>query len=220
MTTSEVRRLQRALNYFSARYLKGVTPIMVDGRWGRATSRRVRWVKFYLGYAGPAGEQNAATNAEFTARLWHPRSVLRSTRQRVTRGARRRATQRRSWRRRHRAASTTRDVGRVDGVPCARWMIPYLVWARAHGWRGTLVSGFRTPEYSDSLCHAMCGAPRCPGRCAGRSSNHSGSVTPSGALDVSDYVTFGELMQRCPLRPRIFNALGARDPVHFSATGN
>jgi hypothetical protein len=36
---------------------------------------------------------------------------------------------------------------------------------------------------------------------------------------VSHFVEFGRLMRRCPHNPRIFNALGARDPNHFSATG-
>ena len=38
-------------------------------------------------------------------------------------------------------------------------------------------------------------------------------------MDVSDFKRFGELMKSCPLEPRIFNALGADDPNHFSATG-
>ncbi len=106
-----------------------------------------------------------------------------------------------------------------DGRPVAAWMKPYLVWARNQGWRGTLNSGWRSPAYSEQLCRNICGAPSCPGRCAGRASNHAGSVKPAGSLDVSDYARFGELMRRCPLEPRIHNALGARDPVHFSHSG-
>jgi hypothetical protein len=33
-------------------------------------------------------------------------------------------------------------------------------------------------------------------------------------------VTFGHLMTRCPYTPRLQNQLGARDPVHFSASGH
>ena len=95
----------------------------------------------------------------------------------------------------------------------------HLDWARQNGWKGTLNSGFRDPAYSEKLCISMCGAPSCPGRCAGRASNHAGSSNPAGAVDVSDYVTFGQLMRRCPYSPKIFNALGAQDPVHFSASG-
>lgn len=47
--------------------------------------------------------------------------------------------------------------------------------------------------------------------------NHSGKTRPKGAVDVSDFVRFAQLMQRCTLQPRIFNDLSS-DPVHVSAT--
>jgi hypothetical protein len=118
------------------------------------------------------------------------------------------------------AAQQTTGVGRYDGVPVAYWMIRYLEWARQNGWKGRLVSGWRDPNYSRSLCMRMCGRPSCPGRCAGTSSNHVGSVSPHGAIDVSDYVTFERLMARCPYEPKLRNTLDARDPVHFSVPGN
>jgi hypothetical protein len=111
-------------------------------------------------------------------------------------------------------------VVQFDGKSVAAWIQPYLVWARQNGWKGTLTSGWRDPAYSEHLCLNMCGAPTCAGRCAGRTSNHAGSVKPAGAIDVSDYVTFGRLMARCPYTPRLQNQLGARDPVHFSASGH
>ena len=117
------------------------------------------------------------------------------------------------------SAAPRTGVATFDGRPVAAWLKPYLDWARQNGWKGTLNSGFRDPAYSEKLCMSMCGAPSCPGRCAGRASNHAGSSNPAGAIDVSDYVTFGQLMRRCPYSPRIFNALGAQDPVHFSASG-
>jgi hypothetical protein len=112
-----------------------------------------------------------------------------------------------------------RGVSWYDGKQVASWLVPYLQWARKNGWNGRLVSGWRDPAYSEKLCWAMCGRPSCPGRCAGRNSNHSGSVPHAGAVDVSSYTQFGALMKRCPYSPRIFNGLGARDPVHFSASG-
>lgn len=87
------------------------------------------------------------------------------------------------------------------------------------GWDGELSSGYRSPEYSDSLCRAMCGAPSCPGRCAGRASNHSQVGPPNwGAIDVfPDYVKFEQIQKAIgsPLK----NELDSRDPVHFSYTG-
>lgn len=119
---------------------------------------------------------------------------------------------------RKKAAATT-GVGRYDGVPVAAWIIPYLQWARENGWHGRLVSGWRDPAYSESLCYRICGRPSCSGTCAGRNSNHSGSAKPHGAVDVSDYIKFAQVIQHCPLSPKLFNAL-PRDRVHFSASGN
>lgn len=108
-------------------------------------------------------------------------------------------------------------VGVFDGKQVAAWMIPWLQRSRAAGWRGVLVSGWRDPAYSEQLCYQMCGQPTCPGRCAGRNSNHSGSVYPAGAVDVSDYYNFKAIQFRIqsPLR----NYLGSADPVHFSVSG-
>jgi hypothetical protein len=117
------------------------------------------------------------------------------------------------------APASSASVGTFDAKQCASWLIPYLAWARQNGWQGRLNSGWRDPVHSEGLCLKMCGAPTCPGRCAGRRSNHSGSVKPNGAIDVSDEIRFGQLMARCPLSPPIFNDL-PNDRVHFSATGH
>jgi hypothetical protein len=107
-----------------------------------------------------------------------------------------------------------------DGKTVAAWMVPWLEKSRAAGWHGVVVSGVRTPEYSEQLCYNMCGAPSCPGLCAGRASNHNmsaGQGYPAGALDVSDYNTFETIQFRIgsPLR----NDLPI-DPVHFSVSGH
>lgn len=217
MSKADVRRLQRGLNFFVKKYLDGLTPLRVDGRMGRSTRGRIRTVKFYLGYEGAL---NGKVNDEFLGRLYHPKSVRYSSVKRIARAGRRRVGQRRKWRANHRAAVREGGVGTYDGIPVANVAIPYLQWARAHGWRGTLVSGWRDPNFSQSLCLRMCGRTSCPGRCAGLISNHVGKILRRFAIDVSFYQEFGQLMQRCPLRPRIFNALGARDPVHFSPSGN
>lgn len=106
-----------------------------------------------------------------------------------------------------------------DGYKVATWIVPYLKYARAHGWEGYVTSGYRDPAYSESLCYAMCGAPSCPGRCAGKASNHSGNVEPKGAVDVSDSARFGRIMADCPYDPQLQNNIGATDVVHFSASG-
>lgn len=108
-------------------------------------------------------------------------------------------------------------VGRAPGPNGSR--VNWLEKIRATGiWHGVIVSGYRTPEYSEGLCIAMCGAPSCSGRCAGRSTNHAKKVYPGGALDVSDYVNFGIAARK--VGAPLVNALGAADPVHFSPSGH
>ena len=98
----------------------------------------------------------------------------------------------------------------------AGWIVPWLHKSWEAGWRGAVNSGWRSPAYSTQLCMNMCGAPSCPGKCAGAASNHSGSNYPAGAIDVSDYDNFERIQFRIgsPLR----NAL-PYDPVHFSISG-
>jgi hypothetical protein len=208
----DVERLQRSLNRFTNRWLENVAPLIVDGRKGFLTNRRIMTVKWYLGYLG---ERGGRVTSKFVRRMRHPRDPRWSSVRQVLRGIRRRRRQRR------RAIEDLHPlpgVSTFDGRPVATWLRRYLVWAREHGWRGQLISGWRSPEHSEQLCFEICGRPTCPGRCAGRASNHSKTQRPHGAVDVSDYARFGELMERIPYRPRIFNALPA-DPAHFSSTG-
>lgn len=216
MSPAQVKDLQSALNAFMDKRLDGVGPLVVDGVKGRATVKAIRQAKHFLGYKGP-GAKSPKIDEKFLDRLRHPRSVRYSNAAMVSRGARRRRKQRKMAKLN---AVARPGVVQFDGKSVAAWIQPYLVWARQNGWTGTLTSGWRDPVYSEHLCLNMCGAPTCAGRCAGRTSNHAGSNKPAGAIDVSDYVTFGRLMARCPYTPRLQNQLGARDPVHFSASGH
>lgn len=216
-TKGEISTLQTELNAFTDKRLRGVAPLIVDGDKGPATDQRIRMVKHYLGYKHPLG---AGAGKTLIPRLKHPKTPERfPDPSYVRRGIGRRVRQRVRYRQQLVASVVAPGVGRYDGVPVAVWLVPYLQYARRNGWQGKLVSGWRSPAYSESLCQRMCGAPSCPGKCAGRSSNHSGSSRPQGAVDVSDYARFGKLMAKRPETPRIFNALGAQDPVHFSTTG-
>ncbi len=219
MAQIRVRDLQRLMNRFVKSRLRGIGPILVDGKVGPGTRGRIRTIKFYLGYNRK--NCNGAVDAELIWRLRHPYRIRRNNRwdrQRVLRSKQRCTKQRRAARANERKAHTS-GASTYDGIVVAEWFIPYMQWARSHGWRGRLVSGYRTPAYSESLCFRMCGRPSCPGRCAGRASNHAHKDKPEGAIDVSDFHTFGQLMRNCPRSPRIFNALGAQDPVHFSFSG-
>lgn len=122
------------------------------------------------------------------------------------------------------------NLSTFEGTTVPAWMVgldpgpngSHVNWLqkiRATGiWHGQINSGYRTPAYSEGLCIAMCGAPSCPGRCAGRSTNHAKKVYPGGAIDVSDYVNFAIAARQvgAPFQ----NALGAADPVHFSPSGH
>jgi hypothetical protein len=211
---TDIEELQRSLNRFTDRYLVGVRHLQVDGDKGHATNSRLTRVKWYLGYGGSA-QKSAKVTPEFVRRMRHPHSLRYSSPKMLAAGANRRRLQRKHAR----ASAKPRDgVASFDGKPVAAWLVPYLTWARDNGWHGVLVSGYRTPEYSQHLCYGICGAPRCPGLCAGTSSNHTKYHKPEGAVDVSDYVTFASVIARCPYSPRIFNNL-PRDRVHFSSTG-
>jgi peptidoglycan hydrolase-like protein with peptidoglycan-binding domain len=209
-----IRDLQTALNRFTAKYLGGLGPLIVDGKKGPATVKRIRQVKYYLGYKR-GNRRSASADPDFLRRMAHPRSARASNPAMLARATGRRRKQRKAA---AAAAAPRAGVGTFDNRPVAAWLVPYLEWARANGWQGSLNSGYRTPEYSEHLCMGICGAVRCPGRCAGRTSNHTQRVKPQGAIDVSDYVRFGELMKRCPHSPHIFNNLPS-DRVHYSSTG-
>lgn len=87
---------------------------------------------------------------------------------------------------------TSGKIVTFDGLPCPKWIAKILQEARASGiWKGSLISGYRTPEHSEQICIDMCGAPTCPGKCAGRNTNHACPPTntcgyPEGAGDVTD----------------------------------
>lgn len=215
----DVAELQRSLNRFTNRWLAGVKPLIVDGKKGFATNRRIMTVKYYLGYGK---NRDSDVTSVFVRRMRHPRDSDYFPRGMIGTGMARRRRQRLRYYANQIASLWTSGVSSFDGRPVAKCAIPYLKYAREHGWRGSLNSGWRSPAYSESLCYAMCGAPTCPGKCAGRSSNHSGSTCDWFAIDVSDYYNFGRIMAGMPIptgRHRIFNALGSRDPVHFSPTG-
>jgi hypothetical protein len=111
-------------------------------------------------------------------------------------------------------------IVQFDGVPCAAWIARDLQKIRDLGWGGFLISGFRSPEHCEQLCLAMCGAITCPGRCAGRSSEHCFYVEPRGACDLDPaHELQAESLFRKIGSP-LHNALGAADPNHNSASGH
>ena len=86
-----VRRLQRLLNRFIKRWLRGIKPLKVNGKVGAATKRRIKLVKYYLGYGKG---RDAKVTARFLSRMAHPRDPRYSSKRIIRTGTRRRAAQR------------------------------------------------------------------------------------------------------------------------------
>jgi hypothetical protein len=118
------------------------------------------------------------------------------------------------------------DKCMFDGHEVPIWMAEILTEARNSGeWVGVVISGVRTPLYSEELCLNMCGAPTCPGRCAGRSTNHAcpptgTGVYPEGAVDVTDYNGLREFCRKHNKPLRGGGEVLPADLPHFSHNGN
>ncbi len=99
--------------------------------------------------------------------------------------------------------------------PIASWIVPVLEWAAAHGWSGTVTSGYRT-LYEQAQLNAA-GAFSAP---AGFS-NHETTAYPGGAVDVTQPSRLIEVLRGYEgPRKLIGGVLGPADPEHFSATGD
>lgn len=189
-----------------------------DEIFGEETQKAARFAGWLMGFSH--GQLNVIEDGTITsysfARLVRERPVAEAAKER---GLTRQPTAKKlRFMHNHPAPKpVSRGVATFDGVPVAAWMAQWLKKSRANGWQGELVSGFRSPEHSEAVCRDMCGQPSCPGRCAGRSSNHVGLIHPAGAIDVSDEVRFAAIQPRIgsPLR----NDLPS-DLVHFSVTGH
>lgn len=149
------------------------------------------------------------TSRELGRKISHSEAVLH-----------RRAEKKLKWLRKHPPPIDPDHDGliQIDGKQVATEIGKEVRRIRAAGrWKGYVVSGYRTPAYSESLCYHMCGRPACPGTCAGRNTNHARLGGRNGAVDVSDYFTFAAECRR--LGSWLENHL-PHDLVHFSDSGN
>lgn len=88
-----------------------------------------------------------------------------------------------------------------------------LAFARGHGWHGAVSSGFRTFAQQSVLYQRYLAGGPLAAR-PGTSSHERGQ-----AVDVTDPGGFGATMSIAPAGSRLYNFLGARDPVHYSVSG-
>lgn len=101
-----------------------------------------------------------------------------------------------------------------EGKRIAAWIKPYLVFARKHGWKGSITSGYRSFADQTRIYNSGVRPAAKPG-----SSNHEGSDFPRGAIDVSDAATLDRILRRYPGKRKLIYA-GSKDPVHFSFPHN
>lgn len=190
---------ERRIRYFRKRYLRAE-----EGSEARKRARRaiIRW-------------KTRKFRAEDFLKNW--RVILK-----------RRRAQKKRYQRNH---PITASSATFNGVAVPPWVVGkapgpdgkivnWLKRYQEHGWSGTVVSGIRTTAHSIDLCFGMCGAPSCPGTCAGAGSNHNcdgACPYPEGALDVSDFFRFKAIGQE--IGSPLINDLPA-DPVHFSVSGH
>lgn len=105
--------------------------------------------------------------------------------------------------------STTGLVGQV---------LRAVAYARAHGWTGSITSGLRSTAHQQYLWDNAAALGLIHYKSVaypGTSSHERGQ-----AVDVTDYGTFGAIMAGAPPDSRLYNFLGAEDPVHYSVNGH
>lgn len=100
----------------------------------------------------------------------------------------------------------------IDGHHVASWIVPIVIYARAHGWHGVVTSGYRDPR---EIVHPSPGLPVAP---QGKS-NHNKKTWPGGAVDVSDPDGFERAIQHYPGLFSVKRDPSIGDPIHFSSTG-
>lgn len=99
---------------------------------------------------------------------------------------------------------------KFDGKIVAAWIAPALKYARQHGWKGAVNSGFRSFEEQTRIYNSGVRPAAKPG-----TSNHEGDEYPRGAVDVSQAAQLAAILKGSPYAKRLVWA-GAKDPVHFS----
>src|SRR5262249_59494612 len=75
--TPGARNLQVLLNQFTRRFLTAVPPLVVDGKNGPETKKRIREVRHYLGFAC-ANTKTSTVDAAFANRRRRPRRANRA----------------------------------------------------------------------------------------------------------------------------------------------
>jgi TP901 family phage tail tape measure protein len=116
------------------------------------------------------------------------------------------------------APSGIKGLGMFDGRLVADWIIPELKYARAHGWRGHITSGYRSPTQ----------VVNSPVKAAQGHSEHQGTQWPHGAVDFGGPYDPAGLANKLAFVAatagykghKLLPAQGFRDDGHMSGTGH
>lgn|SRR5262245_6594739 len=108
------------------------------------------------------------------------------------------------------AASKVKGTANFEDHTVAGWIAPILAYARAHGWKGQVNSGFRSFEDQTRIYNSGVRPAAKPG-----TSNHEGAEWPRGAVDVSDAQQLSDILRKSKYA-KVLVWAGGKDPVHFS----
>lgn len=110
------------------------------------------------------------------------------------------------------AKGTPRGLTMFDGQPVCKWIADELTWARKHGWKGRLESGYRSKQHQAEVCAT--GVKPCaePGK-----SNHQGKRFPKCAADVTNPEELDEVLSKKPGRRLKYTGRSIGDTPHFSS---
>jgi hypothetical protein len=108
------------------------------------------------------------------------------------------------------SATGASGVGTFEGKKVANWIIPELQYARAHGWKGKVSSGWRSFAEQTRIYNSGVRPAAKPG-----TSNHEGDEFPRGAVDVTQAAELDKILRAKPGGSPLKWA-GTKDPVHFS----
>jgi tail lysozyme len=107
-----------------------------------------------------------------------------------------------------------KGTDKFEGHTVAAWIAPVLQYAREHGWKGQVNSGFRSFADQQRIYNSGVRPAAKPG-----TSNHEGAEFPRGAVDVSDAQQLSDIIRRSKYR-NLLQWAGSKDPVHFSHPHN
>jgi hypothetical protein len=99
-----------------------------------------------------------------------------------------------------------------DGKPCAKWVAQELEWARKHGWKGSLTSGYTRLIGLTTVCSETNGPCATPGK-----SNHQGKRFPKGAADVTNPQELDAVLSHKAGRRLKYTGKSIGDEPHFSS---